>query len=827
MMTGGKRNGERNGERKKAVLFGMVLGSLLILAGLGGFTYRLYARILDESKTIAWEMTLKSAQVLELRLSNIRNDLLVFTRSLGVGTPTQEEAGQRAQYYQKSKGAFRVHVVADDGSLLTDSQGLTAEELALLEELCQEDGVFSTNYMGKSGRWQTAVAYSGTVNGRPCRVYQECILNDLYLDEFMEFYGDEGYCYVISRVDGAFIMLSRSQYGQGLYSNLFTMLEAYRGNSPEVMERIRGALEEETGCTVPLRFRDESSFFCFAPIKENADWFVVSVIPSAILQKNGMTAIGAVILMGTALLCGLFCCVVMSRRRWRLHYEMEAAKRADAAKTAFLSNISHEMRTPMNAIIGMTEIMQLNVADQSRVEACISKIHASSRYLLGIINDVLDMSKIEQNKMVLECSPFSVASVLDTAFDLVLPQLRERGHHFAACAWWDGPESLLGDEKRIIQILVNILSNAVKYTPEGGDIRLRAFCEADGPEADHVRVCFEVEDNGLGMSAEYQSMIFEPFSQEKNSLSRGTGLGMAIVNQMVRLMDGDISLTSKLNKGSTFRVSLPLPVAAPEDKAETALQGKRVLLVEADQETLDGERHTLSAVGVRAVCALSAGDALEILEQGEEVDLVLLDSDLDATARLLMEFTGRAELPLYRMGYGLQEADCDSAVCGRGFLNKSIFPSRLLNLTPGRERSARPEEALKPLEGRRILLAEDNELNAEIAIELLRHFGAEVDHAADGQEVCGCFAQSEPGWYDLILMDIQMPEMNGYDAARRIRAMERPDAAGIPILAMTANAFSEDVARALKFGMDGHIAKPVDIQVMLREIKRALGGEGK
>lgn len=821
MMAGRKRKEER----KKAILFGMVLGSLLILVGIGAFTYRLYARIVDESKTIAWEMTLKSAEMLELRLSGIRNDLLVFTRSLGVGTPTQEDAGQRAQYYQEAKGAFRVHVVADDGALLTESQGLTREEIASLEELCREDGVFSANYIGESGRWQTAVAYSGMVNGQSCRVYQECILNDLYLDEFMEFYDNEGYCYVISRMDGAFIMLPRNQYGQGLYSDLFTMLEAYRGNNPTVMEKIHAALERETGCTVPLKFRGEKSFFCFAPIEENADWFVVSVIPSSILQKNGITAIRAVLLLGMALLCGLFCLMAMSRHRWRLHYEVEAAKRADAAKTAFLSNVSHEMRTPMNAIIGMTEIMQLNAADQSRVQACIDKIHVSSRYLLRIINDVLDMSKIEQDKMALECQPFSITSVLDTAFDLILPQLRERGHRFAACARWAGPEYLLGDEKRIIQILVNILSNAVKYTPKGGDIRLRTFCKADEARADRVLVCFEVEDNGLGMSLEYQSMIFEPFSQEKNSLSRGTGLGMAIVNQMVRLMDGEISLVSKLNQGSTFRVSLPLPIALPEDEEEPALWGKRVLLAEADKEVLDGECHTLSFAGAETICTLSAGEALETLEQGEEVDMVLLDGALVSSVQALTEFAREKGLPLYRTGYGLQESDCDSTAWSQGFLNKPVFPSRLLNLTAGQNQRVSPQEDLRPLEGCRILLAEDNELNAEIAIELLLHFGAEVDHAADGQEVSDRFAQSETGWYDLILMDVQMPKMNGYDATKRIRAMERSDAACVPILAMTADVFSEDVARVLKCGMNGHIAKPVDIQVMLREIKRALGGE--
>lgn len=540
-----------------------------------------------------------------------------------------------------------------------------------------------------------------------------------------------------------------------------------------------------------------------------------------------MIAIGAVILLAITLLFGLFCLMILSRRRWRLYYEMEAAKRADAAKTSFLSNMSHEMRTPMNAIIGMTEIVRLNMMDQNRIKVCIDKIHESSYYLMGIINDVLDMSKIEKEKMLLENSPFLISSVLDTALNLVLPQLSVRRHSFAACVWWKGSECLIGDEKRILQILVNILGNAVKYTPEGGDICLRVFCENDLEKPEHVLIRFEIEDNGIGMSHEYQSLIFAPFSQEKNSLSKGTGLGMAITAQMVHLMGGEISLKSELNKGSVFFVRLSLPIAMSDTMKESELYDKSVFLVEENKAALESAIYTLSDVGMQVDFAHSPDEALMILKQGKPTETIFLDSTFVKSAESLMKLAKKEGISIYQTGYGfLEDGDIFSSQT-KGFLIKPILPSKLMNLMIQKREALDSDELQRSLEGVRILLAEDNELNAEIAIELLTHFGARVEHSRDGIEVCKRFTQSETGWYDLILMDIQMPKMNGYDAVRKIRALERSDASIIPIIAMTADAFSEDVARALEFGMNGHIAKPIDIQSMLSEIQQVLRKDKK
>lgn len=795
---------------------GAALILLLILLGVGAFTFHLYTRIVNESKTLAWEMTLKSAEVMELRLEDIRSSLAAFSRSVASSGAGPGEVGEMASRQLDGHPIFRLHVVTEEGAPLTEDYGLTAGDAARLEELCAEDGAFSAGYLGKSGRWQTAVAVSGTVAGVPCRFYAECVLDDLYMDDFMEFHSQQGYCYMISGGEGTFIMLPHNKFGQGLYSGLFTMLEAYRSNDPAVIAEIRAVLARGEACTVQLDFRDENCYFCFVPLEERADWFIVSIIPSDALQENGMIAIAAIVLLGVTVLLGAALLLWMSRRRWKLRSEVEAAKLASEAKSSFLSNMSHEIRTPMNAIVGMTEIMKLNTGDRDRIAACLDKIGVSSKYLLGIINDVLDMSKIESSKMTLEHAPFPIGAVVEEAVDLVLPLMRGRGHAFDACAFWDGPECLVGDGMRLSQILVNILSNAVKYTPEGGRIRLRLFGGRDPQRADNMLVRIEVEDNGVGMSPEYQAMVFEPFTQEKNSLSRGTGLGMAISAQLVRLMGGEITVESALGRGSAFRVRLSLPAALPDgDGGQPA--GKAVLVADADPETLEAARLTLSAAGYRVSCAGSVPETLE-MPDGSGPDLVIVDDRLGSRPEKAARRCGAV---LCLSGFSLPSAGTTE---GTGCLGKPLLASKVAAALGGGTNPAADRTEDRPLDGLRILLAEDNELNAEIAVELLSHFGAEVDRAADGEEAVDRFVSGGEGRYDLVLMDIQMPRMNGYDAARAIRSLGRADSS-LPILAMTADAFSEDVSHALETGMDGHIAKPIDIQNLLQTIERAVKGE--
>lgn len=809
---------QKNGyaQEKRRYILDTALILTLIVVSVGAFTYYLYQRIVDESKMLAWEMTQKSAKVMELRLDDIRSSLTSFSEAIFSQELSLKEAEELALYEKKNHSIFRMHIIEKEGKTLTENCELTGEDMKWLEELCPSDGEFSAAYIGKSGRWQTALAYSGTVGGIVCRIYAECVLDDLYLDDFMEFYKEKGYCYMISGDEGEFIMLPHNKFGQGLYSGLFAMLRAYEKNDPVVIDEIRNALLRGKNCTVQLDFKGQLNYFCFVPLKDRPDWFIVSMVPSAALQKNGMIAILAILLLGIMVLMGAAYLLIMNRRRWKLQYEIGAANLASQAKSDFLSNMSHEIRTPMNAIIGTAEIMKLNLSDSERIEACVEQLSQSSNYLLGIINDILDMSKIENNKMTLEMRPFSVSELTGKAVDLVLPQVQQRGHELNTSVYWNGPEVLLGDGMRISQILVNILANAVKYTPEGGRIRLRVCGRPDPDRENHMLLRFEVEDNGIGMTQEYQKIIFEPFSQEKNSFSRGTGLGMAIASQLVHLMEGELTVESECDKGSQFCVALSLAMAERDsDDRVPPIEGA-LLLVHPDPEMLKAAQETFTAMKVQVVTADSAVQALMELGRDRKISMILADCRLGEALREISKQRGTAEL--YLIGYGILPTEELRELQGKGFVHLPLFPSKLLmNVGEKADRQKRMELPI-PLRGMRILLAEDNELNAEIAIELLNHLGAEIDRAADGEEAVRVFTRSTEGQYDLILMDIQMPCMNGYEASMKIRELKRSDAVSVPILAMTADAFADDVARAKKAGMDGHIAKPIDMETLMQKI---------
>ena len=809
-------------ERSGGVRFGAGAAVLLFLVLLyvGVYTYQLYTRIVDESKTLAWEMTVKSAEVLELRLDDIRTSLRSFANEVSLQSISTDGVDRLAAYELGAGTVYHIHILAQDGTPLTEGSALDLEGAEELAERCPNDGEFSSCYIGKSGYWQTAIAYSAVINQIPCRIYAECVLDDLYMEDFMVFHNGQGYCYMVSGSEGDFIMLPKNRFGQGLYSGLFTMLEAYQGNDPAVIESMRAALVNREQFTVRMDFRGENCYLCFVPLTDHTDWFIVSVIPAAALQQNGMDAILAILLLTGVLLLGTVALTVVDRRRWKLRYEMEAARMANQAKSGFLSNMSHEIRTPMNAIIGMTELMKLDLSDEERVKACIEKIGASSQYLLGIINDVLDMSKIESGKMILEHSPFSISTVIEKAVDLIQPQVQMRQHTFSACARWEGPDCLTGDGMRLSQVLVNILSNAVKYTPEGGQIRLRLSGGWDPDRKGTVWLRIEVADNGIGMSKEYQKIIFEPFSQEKNSLSRGTGLGMSIAAQMVRQMGGEITVESERDKGSTFCIRLSLP-ATVEDSRSTAPEADTgILLIDRDPEILETARPTFETLFVRVSTAARLEEAMEALAAENKPGIVILDSGFEG----LLQIAGAAHncgAKLFVSGYGLLPAGYQ-ALGADGFLAKPLFLQKLLDALEPRKIRNSSEQSEAPLKGLCILLAEDNEMNAEIAEELLSYFGAQVERVTDGEEAVRFFESGEEGQFDLILMDIQMPRMNGYDAARAIRALGRPDAARIPILAMTADAFTEDMILAETAGMNGHIAKPIDVKILIREIQKAI-----
>ncbi|MDE7234885.1 MAG: response regulator, partial [Ruminiclostridium sp.] len=531
-----------------------------------------------------------------------------------------------------------------------------------------------------------------------------------------------------------------------------------------------------------------------------------------------------------------------TRTRQALLEAYEAAKRANSAKSDFLSRMSHDIRTPMNAIIGMTAIAGTHLDDRDRVADCLNKITVSSGHLLALINEVLDMSKIESGKIDLNEEEFNLSDLIDALILMVRPQIKAKGQELNVSIKDVVHEKVIGDRSRIQQSFLNLMSNAIKYTPDGGKISL---CISEKP-THRERVGwyeFVFEDTGIGMTPEFVEHIFEPFSRATDSRVnqiQGTGLGMAIAENLVRMMNGSIKVESELNKGSRFTVTMSMKLQDTEETLHDSLVDLPVLVADDEPCTLENACRMLDEMGMRSESAKDGREAVEKAvkrhEAGEDYFAVILDwkmpgmDGIDAAKEIRRQVG--PDVPIIIISaYDWADIEMEARAAGAdAFIGKPLFKSRFARLfreilSDGEEKSG--EGDVKELldenfAGSRALLAEDNELNAEIATELLKMMNVEVEYAENGQAAVDLFAASEQNRYQIVFMDIQMPVMDGNEAARAIRALPRRDAKRIPIIAMTANAFSDDVQASLNAGMNEHIAKPLDLKQFVKVLKRWL-----
>lgn len=513
-----------------------------------------------------------------------------------------------------------------------------------------------------------------------------------------------------------------------------------------------------------------------------------------------------------------------------LETALNAANAANRAKSTFLNNISHDIRTPMNAIVGLTVLLNHDSSDQERVKEYTRKITASSQYLLGLINDVLDMSKIESGKTTLNITEINLAELIDELGTMIRPQAKAKQQEFELFLKNVTTEHLIGDRMRINQVLTNILSNAVKYTPAGGRIQM-TVTQLPQKTKDFARLRFEVQDNGIGMSEEFLAVIFEPFVREINSVTnqiQGTGLGMPIVKNLVELMGGTIDVKSRQGEGSLFTVDLELRIQEQNIDEEFWENHRitRVLVVDDDESICTNVIRAMEGTGVSVQYALGGGNAIRQIGQAHQegvlFDLVLLDWKMPGMDGMQTAREIRAMLPehipiILLTAYEWDEIEEEALAAGiDGFLAKPFFLTsfkQAIVMVQAKDQKIPDTEAPDNiLTGITILVAEDNELNAEILRELLNMNNVACDFVSNGQELLEAFEKSKPDQYDLILTDIQMPVMNGYDAARAIRSCGHPCGKIIPIVAMTANAFAEDVKEALDAGMNAHVPKPIDMR---------------
>ena len=531
--------------------------------------------------------------------------------------------------------------------------------------------------------------------------------------------------------------------------------------------------------------------------------------------------------------------IEQSRQRKALEEAYETSKLASEAKSNFLSSMSHDIRTPMNAIIGMATIAQANLAYPEKIDNCLTKIQLSSRHLLNLINEVLDMSKIESGKIDLTMENVDLSELVQNVYEMSKPLAAEKNQELKIFVDHVSHEKVITDGDRLHQILMNLLSNAIKYTPEGGHIQFQ-IRETRGYKQAKGYYEFIFTDDGIGISEQFLPHLFEPFSREQDSRInkiQGTGLGLAITDNIVRMMNGTIEVHSQLNQGSQFIVTIPLEVVQEEEEKVEELIGCSVLVADDDEIVCENAVLLLGELGIIGKSASSGYEAVQKIqaahETGQDFFAVILDWKMPGmdgleTIRIIRNQLWDKIPIIVISAYDLSEIEDDMIKAGAdAFISKPLFKSKILHVLELFCTAKIPTPAEIGLElkapdlcGRRILLAEDNELNREIAVELLSMHGLLVDTAENGAEAVHCFEASAPGYYTAVLMDIQMPVMDGYQATAVIRRLPRQDAKTLPIIALSANVFVTDVKSAQAAGMNDHIAKPIDIDGLIAILRQ-------
>ena len=523
------------------------------------------------------------------------------------------------------------------------------------------------------------------------------------------------------------------------------------------------------------------------------------------------------------------------------HHELETAlmhaESANSAKTTFLNNMSHDIRTPMNAIIGFTSLAASHVDNKEKVKEYLSKISTSSEHLLSLINDILDMSRIESGKVKINENPLHLPELLHDIRTIVQPNITSKQLDFLIDTVDVKNEDIIADKLRLTQILLNILSNGIKFNRTGGTISLRIRQLKSAPTG-YGNYQFIIRDTGIGMKPEFQEHIFESFTREETSTVsgiQGTGLGMAITKNIVDMMGGTITVKSEEGQGSEFTVNLTFKLCGEAKSYEKIeqLQGLKVLVADDDTDTCLSISGMLTEIGMRSEWTVSGKEAVirakHSMEMGDEfyayiIDWLMPDMNGIETVRRIRRVIGDSSPIIILTAYDWSDIEEEAKEAGvTAFCEKPLFMSQLRELlTNPVPKTKEPEKREWIYNGKRILLVEDNELNQEIAQTILEDAGFMVETANDGVEAVKKMEQAVPGQYDLILMDIQMPVMNGYEAAKQIRSLKNRETASVPIVAMTANAFEEDREKSYEAGMNGYLAKPVSAEALINTIDKIM-----
>lgn len=647
-------------------------------------------------------------------------------------------------------------------------------------------------------------------------------------------------------------LFSSGKYDYVKAYNIYSALEGLEYRHNMGFTSAKNELEQ-TGVAYSNAVSNGEEYYYSLYQMENARWILLFTVPSKYVATNTVklinTTIRMVLVFAVILvfICATVVFVVMSsfqraaldveRRNndelEKINGRLEAAVRtaeqaeskaneANNAKSDFLANMSHDIRTPMNAIMGITNLMEYDLDDKEKLKDYIHKVQSSSKHLLGLINDILDMSKIESSEISLNMESIYLAEQVGQIESIMRPQAEERGHRFTVRVHRIVHEYLKGDAVRLRQIFINLLSNAVKYTPDGGDISLD-ITEVKSDSPGRALFNIKVKDNGYGMTKEFIEHIFEPFVRAEGSVTnkiQGTGLGMAITKRIVDLMGGTISVDSEPGKGSTFEVNIPFII----DNIVPEIDADNILLISDDDSLTENVIAAFSNTDISVSVVETIEKARPVIET-KKPDIIFLSGNLHNSelSRIVTDLKQSEDSPvlLFCVDYQEYETACELLKNSHvdGIIVRPFFVSDVAAKVKNAKNKAKAKEEREGLKGFRFLCAEDNELNAEILKAVLAMDGAECVIYPDGKQLVEAFENVSAGEYDAILMDVQMPVMNGLDATKAIRKSKNPLGRTFPIIAMTANAFSSDVQACLNAGMDAHVAKPIDVDVLERTLK--------
>ncbi len=855
-----KKWNRRRTDKEIPLLFSIIL----VFFMLGVVVFSVSRKITKEMSDSAIQNLSESLDLMKGTLETILVKEAEFQKLIAQEIAAMDNPGEFIHSYNRNHTMVKISLVPAGKKEGVSNTGEAFSEEGLDFSAGETiDGLpFSRSYINYMGTWAYSMKCPVKKDGKEiATLYIEYVYDSF--DESLPdgFYNGKAMLYIMDSKSERLVLKPKGM-GERNAGHL-NLQDFYRANN--ILEK--GLLEEVSECVDNGKnvlfyhdIRGKSALNYMWPVNGGII-YLIGYVPVEAIQQEGKTVNQNIFIVVFVMFVAFTLCFILyhfnqkQQNRVRKERETEreihnkqlaealqAAQLASNSKTTFLSNMSHDIRTPMNAVLGFTALLARDAENPDKVKEYTKKITASGQHLLSLINDILDVSKIESGKVVLNLDEFTLNDLVSSVDAIIRPMAKTKNQNFYVEVTGIKHEYLLGDETRINQILINLLSNAVKYTPENGSIWFRIIgLKQRSSQYEHIRI--EVQDNGYGMTPEYLGTIFDAFTRAENSTTnkvQGTGLGMAITKNIVELMGGTIDVTSEVDKGSLFRVDIEFRI--PESHANKQFWKSngisRILAVNGDPEICKNIQTLMKGMGVLADTAFSAEEAMRILEDipmKKSYNLFLLDYNIPDMDCIQVAEKIRDIMPdnvpvLFLADYDTEGIEKVLRIKNSGILTKPFFVSAFKEKVEEmqkvlKDRSIPDIEQDNNLEGLHFLAAEDNEINAEILSEILLIEGAECEIVGNGKLAVERFINSTEGEFDAILMDVQMPVMNGYDATRAIRALERKDAAKIPIIAMTANAFAEDEKEAIKAGMDVHMAKPIDLELLKKVIKQCIQGK--